>query len=136
MFAEDVVYAPEVVSAGGLGVIKLAFKEVVVAAYVQRIGLSSTGYYRTPEIHYDRARHHGAAQLVPTRPDLRVLDGRHDLGAVRRSVRYRHGHHAQHDREHVEQRGLPVLDRAYSGEVRSAHRADGGRGHSGRERQT
>jgi xanthine dehydrogenase large subunit len=37
----------------------LTFTKVVQAAYVQRIGLSSTGFYRTPEIHYDRAKGQG-----------------------------------------------------------------------------
>jgi xanthine dehydrogenase molybdopterin binding subunit/xanthine dehydrogenase small subunit len=37
----------------------LTFTEIVQAAYFQRIGLSSTGYYRTPEIHYDRAKGKG-----------------------------------------------------------------------------
>ncbi len=35
------------------------FSEVVTQAYLQRISLSSTGYYRTPEIHYDRAAGRG-----------------------------------------------------------------------------
>jgi xanthine dehydrogenase molybdopterin binding subunit/xanthine dehydrogenase small subunit len=38
---------------------KLSFTEVVQSAYFQRISLSSTGFYRTPEIHYDRANGHG-----------------------------------------------------------------------------
>jgi xanthine dehydrogenase large subunit len=33
----------------------MPFTKVVQAAYSQRISLSSTGYYRTPDIHYDRA---------------------------------------------------------------------------------
>jgi xanthine dehydrogenase molybdopterin binding subunit len=37
----------------------LKFSEVVTQAYFQRISLSSTGYYRTPEIHYDRAAGRG-----------------------------------------------------------------------------
>jgi len=37
----------------------VTFTQVVQAAYFQRISLSSTGYYRTPEIHYDRAKGHG-----------------------------------------------------------------------------
>ncbi|TAL05158.1 MAG: xanthine dehydrogenase molybdopterin binding subunit, partial [Verrucomicrobia bacterium] len=37
----------------------IPFAKVVQAAYVQRIGLSSTGFYRTPEIHYDRAKGQG-----------------------------------------------------------------------------
>ena len=37
----------------------LSFCEVVSQAYFQRISLSATGYYRTPEIHYDRAKGRG-----------------------------------------------------------------------------
>ena len=59
VFADNVVAAADVVSGAGLGDVKLAFKEVVVAAHMQRIGLSSTGYYRTPEIHYDRVKGKG-----------------------------------------------------------------------------
>ena len=36
-----------------------SFQEVVNAAYLARISLSATGYYRTPKIHYDRAKHQG-----------------------------------------------------------------------------
>ena len=56
---DQVVFADNLVSAVGLGEIKAAFKEVVVAAHLQRISLSSTGFYRTPEIHYDRAKGKG-----------------------------------------------------------------------------
>ncbi len=38
---------------------KWAFSELVKAAYVARISLSSTGFYATPDIHYDRASHTG-----------------------------------------------------------------------------
>ena len=34
---------------------KTSFAELVQAAYVGRISLSATGYYRTPKIHYDRS---------------------------------------------------------------------------------
>ncbi|WP_369856495.1 xanthine dehydrogenase molybdopterin binding subunit [Candidatus Thalassolituus haligoni] len=33
----------------------MSFAELVQAAYVGRISLSATGYYRTPKIHYDRS---------------------------------------------------------------------------------
>jgi xanthine dehydrogenase molybdopterin-binding subunit B len=59
VFADNSVFATDVASGAGLGDVKLEFKEVVVAAYIQRIGLSTTGYYRTPEIHYDRAKGRG-----------------------------------------------------------------------------
>jgi xanthine dehydrogenase large subunit len=38
---------------------RLAFREVIARAYFQRISLSATGYYRTPEIHYDREQGRG-----------------------------------------------------------------------------
>jgi xanthine dehydrogenase molybdopterin binding subunit len=38
---------------------KVLFTQVVQQAYFQRISLSSTGYYATPEIHYDRAKGQG-----------------------------------------------------------------------------
>jgi xanthine dehydrogenase large subunit len=37
----------------------IGFTELVRRAYFKRISLSATGYYRTPEIHYDRATHQG-----------------------------------------------------------------------------
>ena len=37
----------------------ISFVEVVKRAYIERISLSSTGFYRTPEIHYDRAKGKG-----------------------------------------------------------------------------
>ncbi|TWB43362.1 xanthine dehydrogenase molybdopterin binding subunit [Nitrospirillum pindoramense] len=37
----------------------LTFKEVVKAAYMGRISLSATGYYKTPKIHWDRAKGQG-----------------------------------------------------------------------------
>ncbi|HEV7386219.1 MAG TPA: xanthine dehydrogenase molybdopterin binding subunit, partial [Phenylobacterium sp.] len=51
-----VVFGPEGVQAGDTAV---GFTELVRRAYFDRVSLSATGYYRTPEIHYDRARHHG-----------------------------------------------------------------------------
>jgi xanthine dehydrogenase molybdopterin binding subunit/xanthine dehydrogenase small subunit len=53
IFADDFVFyraAPEV---------KISFAKIVQEAYFRRIGLSSTGYYRTPEIHYDREKGQG-----------------------------------------------------------------------------
>lgn len=35
------------------------FDEVVKAAYLGRVSLSATGFYKTPKIHYDRATHRG-----------------------------------------------------------------------------
>jgi xanthine dehydrogenase large subunit len=52
----QVAFGPDGVTAGETS---LTFTELVRRAYFARISLSSTGYYRTPEIHYDRARHQG-----------------------------------------------------------------------------
>ena len=51
-----VVFSPDGVTAGDTS---LTFTELVRRAYFDRVSLSATGYYRTPEIHYDRARHQG-----------------------------------------------------------------------------
>jgi xanthine dehydrogenase large subunit len=51
-----VIFGPDGILAGDT---KLGFTELVRRAYFDRVSLSATGYYRTPEIHYDRARHHG-----------------------------------------------------------------------------
>ena len=50
---------PALMDAISRGETAIPFAKVVQAAYVQRIGLSATGYYRTPEIHYDRAKGQG-----------------------------------------------------------------------------
>jgi xanthine dehydrogenase molybdopterin-binding subunit B len=41
------------------GDIKIPFAEIVQRAYFERISLSSTGYYRTPDIHWDRVAGRG-----------------------------------------------------------------------------
>lgn len=41
------------------GHVSVPFNELVAEAYLRRISLSATGYYRTPEIHYDRAKGRG-----------------------------------------------------------------------------
>jgi len=38
---------------------EISFNEVIRQAYLGRISLSSTGFYKTPKIHYDRASHTG-----------------------------------------------------------------------------
>jgi xanthine dehydrogenase large subunit len=49
--AEQVVFLPNRVRIGNE---EIAFADLVAEAYVGRIPLSATGYYATPEIHYDR----------------------------------------------------------------------------------
>jgi xanthine dehydrogenase large subunit len=53
---ETVRFTLNGVEAGG---VLVPFKEVVHAAYWGRISLSAAGYYRTPQIHYDRTMHKG-----------------------------------------------------------------------------
>jgi xanthine dehydrogenase large subunit len=54
--AEQIKFQNNRVQAGDQS---FSFQEVVSAAYMARISLSATGYYRTPKIHYDRAIHRG-----------------------------------------------------------------------------
>jgi xanthine dehydrogenase molybdopterin binding subunit/xanthine dehydrogenase small subunit len=56
---ENLVFADGFVFHRDLPEAKVLFTQVVQHAYFQRISLSSTGYYRTPEIHYDRAKGQG-----------------------------------------------------------------------------
>jgi len=53
---DEVTFSRDGVLAGAT---QMTFTELVRRAYYERISLSATGYYRTPEIHYDRARHKG-----------------------------------------------------------------------------
>ncbi len=57
--ADDLVFADGFVFPRQIPEAKVLFVQVVQQAYFQRISLSSTGYYATPEIHYDRAKGHG-----------------------------------------------------------------------------
>ena len=42
-----------------VGETKLRFEQVIKEAYLSRVSLSSTGFYKTPKIHYDRKKHRG-----------------------------------------------------------------------------
>lgn len=55
-FGCEPVFSPEGVR---LGERLMSLKEFVQHAYIARISLSATGYYRTPDIHYDREAHRG-----------------------------------------------------------------------------
>ncbi len=57
--SQEIIFSDNFVFAAEAPEIKIEFSKVVQAAYFQRIGLSSAGYYRTPEIHYDRAKGQG-----------------------------------------------------------------------------
>jgi xanthine dehydrogenase large subunit len=49
--ADDIEFLPNRVRIGNQDV---PFKDLVKQAYMGRVSLSATGYYRTPKIHYDR----------------------------------------------------------------------------------
>jgi xanthine dehydrogenase large subunit len=42
-----------------IGKQRITFRELVTEAYMARVSLSSTGYYSTPKIHWDRSRFNG-----------------------------------------------------------------------------
>ena len=54
--AEQVVFLPNRVRVGNA---EMPFPELVRQAYMARISLSATGFYKTPEIHWDRAAGRG-----------------------------------------------------------------------------
>jgi xanthine dehydrogenase large subunit len=54
--AEEIVFAAGTVRGGSH---TMPFDELVAQAYKARISLSSTGYYKTPDIHWDRAAGRG-----------------------------------------------------------------------------
>ena len=53
---DEVVFTLEGVRVGAE---MTGFTELVRRAYFERVSLSATGFYRTPDIHYDRASHQG-----------------------------------------------------------------------------
>ncbi|MCR5879471.1 xanthine dehydrogenase molybdopterin binding subunit [Phenylobacterium sp. J367] len=55
-FGAEPVFTPDGVM---LGERLMSLREFVQLAYIARISLSATGYYRTPDIHYDRESHTG-----------------------------------------------------------------------------
>ncbi|MBL8770699.1 MAG: xanthine dehydrogenase molybdopterin binding subunit [Phenylobacterium sp.] len=55
-FGHDPVFTPDGVQVGRE---LLSFRDFVNQAYVARISLSAAGYYRTPDIRYDRVNHKG-----------------------------------------------------------------------------
>ena len=57
--ADDLIFGDGFIFHRAIPEAKVSFVQVVQQAYFQRISLSSTGYYRTPEIYYDRAKGQG-----------------------------------------------------------------------------
>jgi xanthine dehydrogenase large subunit len=56
---EEMVFADNWVYCSGYPSARVAFEQVVAAAYEARISLSATGYYRTPNIHWDPITYRG-----------------------------------------------------------------------------
>jgi xanthine dehydrogenase large subunit len=52
---DEVVFEAGEVYARGEPAARIPFSDLVMEAYLQRISLSATGYYRTPNLHFDRA---------------------------------------------------------------------------------
>ena len=57
--AEDLVFAKGFVFHRDLPEVKVSFADVVKKAHLARVSLSATGFYATPEIHYDPAKGKG-----------------------------------------------------------------------------
>jgi xanthine dehydrogenase large subunit len=83
--AADVTFAGGIVNAGEH---RLAFAELIDAAYHARVPLSSTGFYATPKIHYDRTTLSGrpfyyfAYGAAVSEVAIDTLTGEHRLCAV------------------------------------------------------
>jgi xanthine dehydrogenase large subunit len=56
---DDVVFANDRVSLRSHPEASFRFEEIVAAAYRARISLSSTGYYQTPDLHWDAIKGYG-----------------------------------------------------------------------------
>ena len=67
------------------GEFEIAFKELSNYAYLQQISLSSTGFYKTPNIHFDREKgkgkpfHYFAYGMSVSEVELDVFTGQHIL---------------------------------------------------------
>jgi xanthine dehydrogenase large subunit len=57
--ADDLEFSDGFVFHHSIPEAKVLFTQVVQQAYFERVSLSSTGFYATPEIHYDRAKGQG-----------------------------------------------------------------------------
>ena len=66
----------------------LEFKDVIFKAYLNQVSLSATGFYKTPEIHFDREKgkgkpyHYFAYGMAVTEVTLDTLTGFHKMDRV------------------------------------------------------
>ena len=83
--AADVEFLPNRVRVGNQ---EIGFKDLVKQAYLGRVSLSATGYYRTPKIHYDRETARGRPFLyfaygaAVSEVLIDTLTGEHTLSRV------------------------------------------------------
>jgi len=83
--ADEIAFLPNCVRVGNQ---EIAFKDLVKQAYLGRVSLSATGYYRTPKIHYDRETARGRPFLyfaygaAVSEVLIDILTGEHTLTRV------------------------------------------------------
>jgi xanthine dehydrogenase molybdopterin-binding subunit B len=79
IFADNQVYHPQ------LPDIKIYFDELVQQAYLNQISLSATGFYKTPDIYYDKEKgrgkpfHYFAFGMAVSQVLLDTLTGHHEI---------------------------------------------------------
>jgi len=67
------------------GAFSIAFKELVQFAYLNQVSLSATGFYKTPDIHFDREAgrgkpfHYFAYGMAVSEVELDTLSGKHKV---------------------------------------------------------
>jgi xanthine dehydrogenase large subunit len=67
---------------------KIDFQDAVMKAYMGQVGLSSTGFYKTPDVHFDREKgqgkpyHYFAYGMSVTEVLLDTLNGHHKMSRV------------------------------------------------------
>jgi xanthine dehydrogenase molybdopterin-binding subunit B len=79
IFADGRVYHPQ------LPDVKISFNDLIQQAYLNQISLSATGFYKTPDIHYDKEKgrgkpfHYFAFGIAVSQVLLDTLTGHHKI---------------------------------------------------------
>ncbi len=82
---ENIVFENDEIYNSNYPEIKYSFEELISKAYFNQISLSATGFYRTPDIHFDRASgkgnpfHYYAYGMGITEVDVDILTGGVDV---------------------------------------------------------
>lgn len=80
--SEEIIFENNHISAGKA---RMSFGELVMHSYLEQVSLSSTGYYRTPDIKFDREKGKGtpfyyfAYGMSVSEVELDVFTGKHEL---------------------------------------------------------